>query len=40
MWSERKVRLENCIAQKNCVMNNNKREEQYTEFEACNSMHL
>jgi hypothetical protein len=34
MWSDRKVRLENCIAQKNSVMLSERWEEQYTDFEA------
>ncbi len=40
MWIDKKVRLENCIVQKNCVMSNGNVtwEEQYTEFEACNGM--
>ena len=33
-WSDRKVRLENWIVQKNCGMHNDKWEEQYAEIEA------
>ncbi len=34
MWRDRKARLEKCISQKNSVMSNDKREEQFTKFKA------
>ena len=34
MWRDRKARLKNCISQKNSVMSNDKREEQFAKFKA------
>ncbi len=34
VWSDRKVRLNNWIKQKNIVIHSNKCEEQFTKFEA------
>ena len=34
MWRDRKARLEKCISQKNSVMSNDKKEEQFAKFKA------
>ena len=38
MWGDRRARLVDCIAQKNCAMHNDKWEKQFTEFERCVAM--
>ena len=38
IWSERRVKLSDCIEQKNCAKIGNVWEKKYAEFESCNRM--